>query len=37
MARIYYRLIIGGERSIESVPERWRAEVAAIISSEGSQ
>ena len=33
MARIYLRLVLSGERTIESVPERWRGEVQAILES----
>ena len=33
MARIYLRLILSGERTIESVPERWRGEVQALLES----
>lgn len=31
MARIYYRAVKAGKRTLESVPEKWRAEVAAIL------
>ena len=24
MAKIYYRLVVAGERTLDSVPERWR-------------
>ena len=36
MARIYLRLVLTGDRSIESVPTRWRAEVEALMSTDGS-
>ena len=32
MAKIYYRKIIAGEMTIEDVPERWRAEVEALLN-----
>lgn len=31
MARIYLRLVLSGERTLESVPERWRTEVATLL------
>ena len=31
MAKIYYRKIIAGEMTIEDVPERWKAEVWALL------
>jgi Zn-dependent M32 family carboxypeptidase len=31
MAKIYYRRIIAGEMTIEDVPERWKAEVQALL------
>ena len=33
MARIYLRLIITGERDLESVPSRWRAEVEQLLNA----
>lgn len=33
MAKIYYRLILAGERTLESVPERWRQEVADLLAA----
>ena len=33
MAKIYYRLILTGERTLESVPERWRQEVADLLAA----
>ena len=33
MAKIYYRLILAGERTIDSVPERWRQEVADLLAA----
>lgn len=35
MAKIYYRKIKRGEMTIEDVPERWRAQVQALIDAEG--
>lgn len=32
MAKIYYRKIMAGEMTIEDVPERWRAEVEALLN-----
>ena len=32
MARIYARLVAEGTRTLESIPERWRSEVAALLS-----
>lgn len=37
MARIYYRLVVAGERTLESVPERWRTEVQALLDAAESQ
>lgn len=31
MARIYLRLVLSGERTLESVPERWRTEVEELL------
>ena len=33
MAKIYYRLVLAGERTIDSVPERWRQEVADLLAA----
>ena len=33
MAKIYYRLVLGGVRTLESVPERWRQEVADLLAA----
>ena len=32
MARIYVRLVLTGERDLESVPSRWRAEVEQLLN-----
>ena len=32
MARIYLRLVLTGERDLESVPSRWRAEVEQLLN-----
>lgn len=32
MAKIYCRLILAGERTLDSVPERWRQEVADMLA-----
>ena len=32
MSRIYLRLILTGERDLESVPSRWRAEVEQLLN-----
>ena len=37
MARVYLRLVLSGERTLESVPERWRAEVQALLDAAESQ
>ena len=34
MARIYYRLVVAGERTLESIPDRWRAEVTALLDAD---
>ena len=34
MARIYLRLILTGERDLESVPSRWRAEVEQLLNAD---
>ena len=31
MARIYLRLVLSGQRTLESIPDRWRAEVQALL------
>ena len=36
MAKIYYRLVLSGERTLESIPERWRTEVQALMESNQS-
>ena len=33
MAKIYLWLILAGERTLESVPERWRTEVADMLAA----
>ena len=33
MAKIYCRLILAGERTLESVPDRWRQEVADMLAA----
>ncbi len=33
MAKIYLRLILDGVRTLESVPERWRTEVADMLAA----
>ena len=33
MARIYLRLILTGERDLETVPSRWRAEVEQLLNA----
>ena len=33
MARIYLRLVLSGERTLESIPERWRQEVADMLAA----
>ena len=33
MAKIYYRLVLDGVRSLASVPERWRTEVADMLAA----
>ena len=32
MARVYLRLVLTGERDLESVPSRWRAEVEQLLN-----
>lgn len=31
MAKIYLRLVLSRERTLEQVPEHWRQEVAALL------
>lgn len=31
MARIYLRLVLSGERTLESIPDRWRTEVTTLL------
>lgn len=33
MAKIYLRLILNGERTLEDVPERWRNEVDTLLTT----
>ena len=33
MAKIYYNLIIKGLKTINDVPEKWRAEVEAMLNN----
>ena len=37
MVKIYYRLVLSGERTLESIPERWRGEVQALLDAAESQ
>ena len=32
MAKVYYRLVLSGDRSLASVPDRWRTEVADMLA-----
>lgn len=34
MAKMYYNLIKKGLKTIDDVPERWRAEVEALLEAE---
>jgi hypothetical protein len=34
MAKIYYRKIKRGEMTIDEVPERWRAQVRALLDAD---
>lgn len=34
MAKIYYRQIKAGKRTIEEVPERWREQVQSLLDAE---
>lgn len=34
MAKIYYRKIKAGQMTISEVPERWRAEVEALLEGD---
>jgi hypothetical protein len=36
MAKIYARLVAAGTRTLESIPERWRAEVEALLGEGAS-
>lgn len=36
MAKIYYKAIIAGTRTIDSVPEHWRAAVQALLDADKS-
>jgi len=33
MIELYYRLVLEGKRSIEQVPERYRAEVQVLLNA----
>ena len=35
MAKIYYRQVKAGKRTIEQVPELWREQVQALIDADG--
>ena len=37
MAKIYYRKIMAGEMTIEDVPERWCAEVEALLDEHSAE
>lgn len=34
MAKIYYRRIKAGDMTIDEVPERWRAQVEALLAAD---
>nr|DAG63851.1 MAG TPA: hypothetical protein [Caudoviricetes sp.] len=34
MAKIYYKAVKAGTRTLESVPERWRAQVEAMLKAD---
>ncbi len=34
MAKIYYNAVKAGRRTLESVPERWRAQVATLLEAD---
>lgn len=36
MAKIYYRLVKKGEKTIDQVPEKFRAEVQALLDADAS-
>lgn len=36
MAKIYYRAVKAGKRTLESVPERWREAVKALLDADAS-
>ncbi len=36
MAKIYYRLIKKGEKTIDQVPEKFRAEVQALLDADAA-
>lgn len=35
MARIYYRAVKAGKRTLDEVPERWRGEVRELLEADG--
>lgn len=35
LAKIYYRAVKSGKRTLESVPERWRDEVRQMLEADG--
>lgn len=37
MAKIYLRLILVGERDLDSVPDRWRSEVELLLTAAPSE
>lgn len=36
MAKIYYDLIHAGLRTVDQVPQQWRAEVQALLDADGA-
>lgn len=34
MAKFWYKLVKSGAKSLDEVPEKWRAEVAAMLEEE---
>lgn len=36
IAKVWYRLVKSGKKTIDEVPERWRAEVQEMLDEDGS-
>lgn len=37
MAKVYYRQVKAGKRTIDEVPEYWREQVRALLAADGKE